>query len=188
MTWSQQQCLNSIVMLPLILLVFSIVHTEDELNVEHQNEANFPIGWFCIVWVWTQLKLIPVCGFVTIELPSFLENLRSPYSFFNDCDHSQYPCSAGHQFPLCRNFFFKWVIQSSVKREWSWPSGTKITGERQAVWSDTLHFSRKPGWKTEMSSTDILGFIPTREECIPVQLLLVGPFTVKAIFMCWEYL
>lgn len=34
-----------------------------------------------------------------------------------------------------------------------------------------------------MSSTDILRFVCKREGCVQLQLLLVGPFTVKAIFM-----
>lgn len=100
LTWSQQQHLHCIVVLPPIFSVFNIIHTEGELNVEHQSEASFSTDWFCIVWIGTQLKIVPVCGFVTTELPPFLENLRSPYTFFNECKHSECPCSAGDQFPL----------------------------------------------------------------------------------------
>lgn len=141
-------------MLPLIFLVFSIIRTEDELNVEHQNVANFPIGWFCVVWVWTRLKPVPVCGFVTTALPGFLENVRSPYTFFNKCDHSQYLCSAGDQFPLCRNFFFQmshpifykmwmklafgnknyWGKEGSVIRHTSFLQETRVKNRGEQHW------------------------------------------------------
>lgn len=54
--WHEQQPLNSIVMLHLIFLVFSVIHTEDALNIEHQNEASFLISCCCVMGVWTSLN------------------------------------------------------------------------------------------------------------------------------------